>query len=429
VAFLTDIYVMKTFFWIFTYLALVHVPVIPIVRGDHIGAFDLVCIAAAVVLFKLGISRVINGIPGDFLKFSVVAFALFALFQVFHYFVTYSNQDVWGDLFSIGIAVKQLQLLLIFIFCLYVIFTRWGVAAGFHWMLSFYVLTMFSVGIWKLFVVGDWHRLGLPMKEGVSSNPAGLVLCACIVLMTYRHLGIKSHSRSEKLIFALMLLIAFVSLFLTDSKTNGVLLLVLYPFVILGRAVFNRAKLVGYLVLFVVAILCVQYIASFSGNRFSQIRPFWEYVINPSSVGNMSTIQARQDAWGLNLAKADLSTFRGTFWGEGSRAVTSTDNTYLRLLVNNGILAVLLFVAIYLPIVFWGNQAARVLAVFILLNGILMDTALVSFRTMQVFFPLLAYGLALPRILDTENQIREQRRWHLRNRVPVSALAPCRRIA
>jgi hypothetical protein len=234
------------------------------------------------------------------------------------------------------------------------------------------------------------RRLGLPLMAGVSSNPAGLFLAALVTVLLAL-----SVRRAQFVAPALVISGAAVwALFLTGSRTNAAVLGVALPLSIVVAVWRTKLRwpVIGLILLSVVAFLTL------GGDLLPEdgsVGRITRMVREPVAMLQEPSLTIRVDSW---LAAIDtwLTGTVSFLFGVGIGSLGATDGTIPRVLAEQGILGLGLFLYVwYLHYLRYERTSIVLLLLFVsLMNGIFAETILTSYRTVQLYLLLLFVALA-----------------------------------
>jgi hypothetical protein len=393
-------------FFAFMLLAVGHVPLIYFgddkATADAIGLFDLyVVVLFAAILYKNTKFYVTESTKSFMKLYSVYLF--YVSVSLFLFLPSFENLP-----FSAALWLKQFQYLVIGIISFYYIkrLKREDILHALY--LSILFLSIY--GFYRFFF-GNWYRLGIPFTKKGSPNPAGFMLGIQLLMMLY-FITDKSMSKSmRKLVFWVIFLLGYTALLLTVSRTNN-----LAFFIVLLFFMFVRFRNKIFLVLFIISFLVLAvYIGStfiFEGTAFGGVKGnFFSYIINPQSALEDSSFTVRYtDLWVRPYNMWDQNLFTNLF-GIGIGRASTVDNLFLAVLYNFGIVGFFIYFSLYLYLFFIGDYRLKIMLVFILINGIAAETALNSFRSMQVVIFYLIYGFIYFKRDNLDFFMKRRERW------------------
>lgn len=269
------------------------------------------------------------------------------------------------------------------------------------------------------------RRLGLPLMSGVSSNPAGLFLTAAVVML------FNLCVRNPRYVIPSVVVgvVAIWALMLTGSRTNVAVLGVVCPLSIVAAVWRTRFRwlVVGLLVVGVALFLTVGVHLLPTDGSIGRIT---RMLSEPAAMIEEPSFTIRVDSWISATATwlHDLPTF---FFGVGLSSLGATDGTIPRVLAEQGIVGLLLFLYVWYAhyVRFERSQVVLLLLFVTLMNGVFGETLVVSYRTVQLYLVLLYIGLLVehkqgdPKAIGFDELLAALRRfWYI---VPIPAvLAP-----
>ena len=335
-------------------LSIIHLPVYYI-GDDSIGVFDF-----AVLLISLNFSlRTLK-----LRKNRCDLILLYSLFLFCCVFSTYFLENL-DNKFHYLLIAKQFEFVLIWI-AFHNLIKRNSDPVKFN---NFILLCSYIVSIYGMISVyeGTCYRLCLINKMGDSPNPAGFILAISIIFLYL-----------ENKINKLFLIVPFVALLMTLSRTNFIALFATFILITILNKNFKN-----FLYLFV--ILIISYLSSFYQNQYHL--PLFEYVKNPLIIINDPSLKMRFDGvWWIGIKYDIVNILLGS--GFGNSPVN--DSLYTRLFIGVGafgLMSYLLFCARLALI----SRKHFILVFFVLVNGVAVETVINSYRTVQFLIPLIVY--------------------------------------
>ena len=238
--------------------------------------------------------------------------------------------------------------------------------------------------------IGANYRLGLPFATGVSSNPAGFFLGAWVVVLLHT----RRIWREFPAYGAASLLLSVYALIQTRSRTNLLaLLLVLVVTVCIrvwraGGWRWVAAALVGFALAYASVVLFVEE----AGPLARVIR----LLKDPLSALEDGSFAIRlRESWprAFGFWRAD---WRSVLIGRGLDYTGPVDGTVPRLLANQGVIGLLLFLSVWYVhfLVHRKSAAVLLLLLFAFLNGINAETLVISYRSIQAYMVILVIAVS-----------------------------------
>ncbi|MBD3422631.1 MAG: hypothetical protein GF398_21150 [Chitinivibrionales bacterium] len=406
-------------YYAFLILSLIHIPLIPVVRGDFIGVFDF----ASVFLFALLIlsrkRRLLNLKRNTPIMKLLFAYLLYTAFAIIKELLLSISGDGFKGIYYVALVLKQVQFMIFYVISFYFLVNYKFIIKYFHYILILFIAIIYINGMYQLFVLQNWYRLGIPFKHGVSSNLAGLILSQCILILVYKALKGEKRNIYSQLIYLTAIIFGAIALSYAKSRTNGI---ILYLFIAILVYIIKGEK--KEFLVFSLACLSVSLFflwgmvnedrqpdgRSTMFLRRNFVASYSNYIANPSAAIEDGSFQGRLRAWKEALSDFEVN-FVEIFSGQGLSKVTSIDNMFLRTFINHGLIGLAFFVSIYL-VLFRSARGllSRMSVLFVILNGIFMDTMVVSFRAVQVIIPVLCYAIMHDRdIKDSEKSLTVSR--------------------
>jgi hypothetical protein len=376
--------------FVFSFIALVHVPLIVVAaRGganirssDSIGFFDLFLILCFALLFFTRKKYHIPGYVSDLLNL----YLGFLAYITVGFLVSSITHEI--ELFSAALVVKQYQYLLVVLVGYYLL--KRSPQQKFHWIAYMILAVIFINGIYKVFINHTWYRLGLVMKEGVSSNPAGFIISSCLIVLLYVFDDKEYFKSINKTFFWGAVLVGLVSLALTLSRTNTIALLFIILLYTLARM---KLKVIPLVFTVLSAGIIVFFIFGTQFLEWAEETRTLSLIVNPSQVLEESSfIQRYTRSWFIGFDEWKESWFSMLF-GIGFGQVRLTDSLYFTMLYSTGFVGLFLYLMMFIKMYKHGGLILRLMVVFVLINSINAETTLNSYRSMQIFLILLLYLL------------------------------------
>jgi hypothetical protein len=256
--------------------------------------------------------------------------------------------------------------------------------------LGFAMLVFSCYCIYEQQTTAGQIRLGIPFKEGISSNPAGFILSAYILVLAVQYSRGRHH-----LLKVLIGIPACIALYLTFSRTNFIALVAGLLFSIhISPRNFKGILVILVLTLGLGGLYALNPMAqtTYGGNPLQYLN--LNAILNDSSF-NMRYTSAwfqRSDDWIQSPLKV--------LFGHGMGYVQIFDSLYFSLLFNTGIVGLVLYGGFLGYLFYRGKRATRGLLVFVMVNGINTETVLNSYRCVQVFAVFLVVAWVLDQSLE-----------------------------
>ena len=376
--------------YIYIFLAVFQLPLVK-VGNDSIGVYDLYTILYFLILFALT-----NGIPLPnkekwniyfliFLLYIIYMFShLIFLFNVRSFLIVLKYIEFLFGIYLIHINVQTLQISLSWISLTLkkIIFFMviFQIISWFENKLN--IIPGFSAG----FGFGNWYRVGLPFKTGVSSNPAGFVLATYLFYYIYNSYDFKI-LKKDKVYYPLLILLA---LFLTVSRTNFLAMMVAYSISLIPRVIKSRKYRIFVIITFLFAIITVMILVRVipEGDEFWKLL---KILVNPRSVFEDQSFMERFGMLWVAQIKAWLESFSTIFYGKGLNYFAIADTTYTGLLANQGIIGFLMFMFLWYGffLSYRKNYYFSVFLILVLINGLNAETLVLSYRAVQIYIIVL----------------------------------------
>ena len=372
-------------FYVYVFLAFFHIPLFWI-EEDSIGLFDFYQLLYLLIMLT---RRNGNGLElPTTLKSYLVIVLLYLCFLLVEYVLVYNS-------YITALLIKQVQYFagLVIVFSFFTRYTEYtekiifNVQLIFLLMVIFAILNYFSVfnriGLGELLGYGRKERLGLPLKLGTSSNPAGFVMSVYLLFAWL----VMARQYRRNVITVVTIIASFVALILTLSRTN-IFALSFVMLIVLTMRMFKNNRYF-FTSLFILAVIVVSIIIAIEYlPRENKVWRVIQYIQNPSGILTDSSLRVRYAFLWAAAIRNWLENPLTFLFGKGVGYLTIVDGTFFRLLGNQGIIGLVFF--IYVWIIHYithyrSNKAVILLMVFIIINGISGDTLIVSYRSMQIY--------------------------------------------
>ncbi len=363
-----------------------HVPVLRI-GNDSIGVFDIYIVMYAFWLL-LRVDKRKYVFERKWKEYFIIII-IYLSYMILRFYDP-------SNIYTIMLWVKNVEYFLTFFLVVLVLreFTDYKSELIFYVQMIFLIMMLFQLGYrFGLINIGNAprYRIGLPLTSGVSSNPAGFVLGAYIIFIS----EVVLRFYKKNLFTVVTLLISFVTIFLTISRTNLIALLSVMFLSIIDRSMRSRKGVV--IIVFFVTTLFVAYVLLISYiPENSYLWNFLRIIQNPENLMTDSSFGMRYTYHWPYAIERWLSTPFTFLFGTGFGSVKVVDGTIPRLLGNQGFLGFLLFHGVWflLPLYYFPkNKALKYLLLFAFINGINGETLIVSYRSVQIYVILLAYTI------------------------------------
>jgi len=274
------------------------------------------------------------------------------------------------------------------------------------------VLTLFQIFDW-MYGGPTRNRLSLPFTLTKSPNPAAFVLGAALIFYIEYFLKKKQRLLVKVIDIGIFILI-IVSLLLTLSRTNFLALIFAFGIVYFFKG-FKYPKRLLITVLIIAAIIIIFYSALFImiDKIQSPIIQRYAYILtDPTTVFSDPSFYIRfAVTWPHAIQNWSQNIFT-VFFGKGLANMTVVDGSYHRLLSNQGLFGLFLFV--YIWIFFFLRRyrfnAIWILIAFIVVNALTADTLVVSYRSIQGFVVFLMMIIYFHRFNTTAEQLKEKKK-------------------
>lgn len=375
-------------FFMLIFLACFHLPVFW-VGNDSIGLFDIYLF----VYFAFALMRIRNDkviLTGAWREYFIV-FALYLCYLLLSLPVLLST-------YSFTLWIKNLEFLIVLV----LLVTTFQKYQDKRKQLTNILQLAFAVMIFYQFAYrtgiinigfGFKYRLGLPFALGVSSNPAGFVLGAYILL----NVNIFLHYGTRKGLSVILLVASLAAMLFTISRTNLLALMVVVFFVVLEKALKTKKGVYVGLGVILVTVILLKILLSITPED-SYLWLFFKIIKDPSALLSDTSFKMRYAAHWPDAINRWLSTPITFLFGTGFGSVRVVDGTIPRLLGSQGLVGFLLFHLVWflLPMYYYPkNKALKYLLLFAFINGINGETLIVSYRSVQIYVILLAYTIFL----------------------------------
>ena len=369
-------------FFLFVVLAVIHLPVVQ-VGLDAVGLFDLYTVGLFLLILFMNVS----------FKVDQTEYSTLSLYGVYLFYITLNMLLVLPEHtyleFSIPLYVKQIQYLLIA--CVSLFFIKRVDKTLIRYATYLAVIIIFVYGVYQ-YATGEWYRLGIPLKLGTSSNPAGFILGILLLTLLYFITDKEEAKSIHKLFFWGVFLAGYGALLLTVSRTNNIAFFGVFVLFLFYR---YRKRII--LVVFIIGIIVlISYLVmnfALAGTSAAGKSVGLEFILNPELALQQHSFQARLTSMWVTPLEEWLSTPFTIMFGIGFGSVKAVDNLYLAMLYNAGVVGLLVYVAIFFHLFRNGDYRLKLAVLFILINGIAAETTLNSYRSMQVVIFFLMFML------------------------------------
>lgn len=350
-------------------------------RGDTVTLFDaylVVYVATRLLAPRLRVS------PGSWKEF-------FAVWCVYLIYLGFSVVRI-GSPFSFLLFLKHVEHVVLAWVVLDRILDREQIRATLEILL--YVVTamiIYQVLYFHNLVagIGTNYRLGIPFAFGVSSNPAGFVLAAWIVLLVH----VPQFWKSRPWLTLASVVLAAYALLQTQSRTNQIaLLIVLFATVSVSIVRLRRGWLwltIGSGIVAGFFLFALPHVPT-TGSLGRIVRILRE----PLSVFSDGSFSVRyRETWPSAL-RMWLSRSTHIYIGAGLAFTGTVDGTVPRLLANQGVIGLTLFAYVWYGhfLLRFRSRSVVMLLILSVVNGINGETLVVSYRSIQVFLILVMFA-------------------------------------
>lgn len=241
--------------------------------------------------------------------------------------------------------------------------------------------------------IGETYRLGLPFMTGVSSNPAGFFLAGTIVVLY--HVGYRGGRRFLPATIGLAL--AACALVQTDSRTNMLALIIVLAVSVIHLVWRSRWRWV--LIPVAAALIVAFYIVPVEVlPRDGSVGRIVQMLRNPALILDDRSFSIRvRTLWPIGFAGWYRNA--ATIWfGNGLGYFDVIDGTVPRLLGEQGVIGLVFFAYIWFAhyAIHAGRKPVVMLLLLAAINGITVETLIVSYRSIQLFIVLLMIAAYAP---------------------------------
>ncbi len=376
----------------FFVLSILHVPLIyfgdPYDKAgrDSIGLFDFATVALCVVYLR----TLISGRPFRADQ-PTLLFCLFLILALISYLINYIYSDRFST-FGMLVILKNTQY--VFVFYFFLLMAR---RLSIHQVASIVAIgaALFTIiGIVNI-ATGHGYRLGFMWKEGESpSQPAGYFLGICMLFLFFY---LKMYSTRRAPLYAGVLLLLWVGLFLTFSRTNNLAFLFCLGPIMLYKTSPLRAYLTGVSAL----VLTVGLSTVFADLAYKE--PITAYLFDPSLILEDPSFIKRYSENGLwfdglrYMWENPLNIWLGVGFG----TVRVADGLLLQLFYSSGVIGTTVYLSFFMYALYrYRNFFFAVFVLFLVLNSIGSDGVLFAFRgvmpSLLIWAALIHFGCRDP---------------------------------
>jgi hypothetical protein len=376
-------------FSLFIFLAVFQLPVFWVDR-DSIGLYDAFLGLSLFFVFLNPYWRAIRiTARWKHVLFAGFAYVTYLCFSLLIYFDTYSAL----------LVIKNAEFLVEFLVCIAFL---WDddlnlervrkVVVGIFFLLAIFQLANFGgvmrkAGVQSI-VGGVPYRVGLPFMQEDSANPAGFVLGLYLI--------VASHFKRKTVLEIASMGLSLLAMVLTVSRTNLIGLVIVFAFFYLQAILSGRRSLLVFIIAISVLVAGVGIIYS----SISQESVLWlnlfRYLSNPTGFLSDQSFTYRYIQHWPEAIDAWLTNPFTMLFGNGAGYLQIVDGTFPRLLANNGLVGVVLFVYFWFvtPALRHGKNAViSPILFFLIINSINAETLIVSYRSVQIFIVLYAFSV------------------------------------
>ncbi|MGE0171417.1 MAG: hypothetical protein AB7T49_01470 [Oligoflexales bacterium] len=400
--------------FLFGILAFFHVPILEM-DGDGIGIFDVVSIPVFLfALYDLQKQRHnLTIAPRDFI--SVLFFTGFITVCIISFLeCLFAGKEI--QIFQYALFLKQLQYLMLLLAAWVLVPESRAGRLLFHLSVA-NIFLLFALALVKVQFTHEWIRLSLPFKSGESPNPAGFILSCSLLFVVFSlyNRSISINPTTKMLIFG-TIAAGLIALAYSRSRTNSLALVITTILYLTSKNIGHPKRLISAVVAFCAISLLGWVFYDRFGVSYGEF-PL-RYLTSPKVLLEDSSFMMRvNETWFRGLSGFRSGYFQMLF-GLGLGTIRYNDGLYPALLFGTGVLGALFYICALVLFLLRGSPEFKALLVFILLNGVTVETTLNSFRVMQVILPMVVFL-----IKEYKHDVRRFRRKPaLRERYTLSRL-------